>query len=101
MPKHLRRSGCSRSVTKSSPFENHLGIVEQTMQPQSRQYEVDRMCYKIVIEQSENNYAVYVPDLPGCVATGYTEQDVITEIHQAIVLHIESLIEHGEFDPRK
>ncbi|MCY3772449.1 MAG: type II toxin-antitoxin system HicB family antitoxin [Gemmatimonadetes bacterium] len=58
------------------------------------------MCYKIVIEQSENNYAAYVPDLPGCVATGYTEQDVITEIRQAIVLHIESLIEHGEFVPR-
>ena len=58
------------------------------------------MCYLIVIEQSENNYAAYVPDLPGCVATGPSEQDVITKIHQAIAMHIESLLEHGEFVPQ-
>ena len=54
------------------------------------------MRYTIVIEKSTNNYAAYVPDLPGCVATGTTKHDVITEIRQAIDLHIESLLEHGE-----
>lgn len=54
------------------------------------------MRYTIVIEKSSNNYAAYVPDLPGCVATGPTKQHVISEIRQAIALHIESLIEHGE-----
>lgn len=58
------------------------------------------MRYTIVIEKSTNNYAAYVPDLPGCVATGPTEQDVISEIRQAISLHIESLLEHGETVPQ-
>ncbi|MDE2846187.1 MAG: type II toxin-antitoxin system HicB family antitoxin [Gemmatimonadota bacterium] len=54
------------------------------------------MRYTIVVEKSPNNHAAYVPDLPGCVAAGTTKQDVIGEIRQAIALHIESLIEHGE-----
>ena len=58
------------------------------------------MRYTIVLEKSTNNYAAYVPDLPGCVATGSTEQDVIAEIRQAIALHIESLLERGEPVPR-
>ena len=58
------------------------------------------MRYTIVIEKSPNNYAAYVPDLPGCVATGPTEQDVISEIRQAIALHIESLLEYGEPVPQ-
>ena len=58
------------------------------------------MRYTIVIEKSPNNFAAYVPDLPGCVATGSTEQDVISEIRQAIALHIESLLEHGEPVPQ-
>ena len=54
------------------------------------------MRYTIVVEMSPNNHAAYVPDLPGCVATGPTKQDVIGEIRQAIALHVESLLEHGE-----
>ena len=33
------------------------------------------MRYAIVIEKAENNYAAYVPDLPGCIATGQTVED--------------------------
>ena len=54
------------------------------------------MQYTIVIEKSPKNYAVYVPDLPGCVATGATREEAVNEIRQAIRLHIESLQEHGE-----
>ena len=54
------------------------------------------MEYTIVIEKAPENYAAYVPDLPGCVATGATRDEVIREIGTAIVLHIESLREHGE-----
>ena len=54
------------------------------------------MRYTIVIERSPNNYAAYVPDLPGCVATGATREDAVREIGEAIRLHIESLREHGE-----
>ena len=54
------------------------------------------MQYTIVIEESPRNHAAYVPDLPGCVATGATREEVVREIRQAIRLHIESLREHGE-----
>ena len=49
-----------------------------------------------VIEKAPENYAVYVPDLPGCVATGKTRDEAIREIGTAMALHIESLREYGE-----
>lgn len=52
------------------------------------------MRYTIVIEESPRNYAVYVPDLPGCVATGGSEAEAVREIREAIRLHIESLREN-------
>ena len=54
------------------------------------------MEYTIVIEKAPRNYAAYVPDLPGCVATGTTRDEAVREIGTAIALHIESLREHGE-----
>ena len=54
------------------------------------------MQYTVVIERSSSNYSAYVPDLPGCVATGRTEDDVVQELQEAIALHIESLRAHGE-----
>ena len=54
------------------------------------------MCYAIVIEKSPENNAAYVPDLPGCVATGTSEAEAIHEISKAIRFHIESLCEHRE-----
>ena len=57
------------------------------------------MEYTIVIERAPGNYAAYVPDLPGCVATGETRDEAIREIGTAIALHVESLREHGEAVP--
>ena len=57
------------------------------------------MQYTIVIEESPRNHAAYVPDLPGCVATGTTREEVVSEVRQAIRLHVESLREHGEPAP--
>ena len=54
------------------------------------------MQYTIVIERSPRNFAAYVPDLPGCVATGATREEVVREIREAIEFHIESLREHGD-----
>jgi predicted RNase H-like HicB family nuclease len=54
------------------------------------------MKYAIVIEQAENNYSAYVPDLPGCVATGTTLEEVEAEIREAIEFHIEGMREDGE-----
>ena len=54
------------------------------------------MKYTVVIEKAPGNYATYVPDLPGCVATGSTRESVLEEMREAIAFHIESLREHGE-----
>ncbi len=53
------------------------------------------MRYAIVVEKTENNYSAYVPDLPGCVATGATVEETEHEIREAIAFHIEGLIEDG------
>jgi predicted RNase H-like HicB family nuclease len=49
------------------------------------------MRYAIVIEKADGNYSAYVPDLPGCVATGHTVKTVEHEIRNAIRFHIEGL----------
>jgi predicted RNase H-like HicB family nuclease len=53
------------------------------------------MRYAIVIEQAEGNYSAYVPDLPDCVATGATVEEVKAEIREAIEFHIEGMREDG------
>ena len=53
------------------------------------------MRYAIVIEKAEGNYSAYVPDLPGCVATGETVQAVEAQIREAIRFHIEGLRADG------
>lgn len=53
------------------------------------------MRYAIVIEKTNGNYSAYVPDLPGCVATGATVAVVETEIRDAIRFHIEGLKADG------
>ncbi len=53
------------------------------------------MRYAIVIESAGSNYSAYVPDLPGCIATGSTRQEVESEIRSAIEFHIEGLREDG------
>jgi predicted RNase H-like HicB family nuclease len=53
------------------------------------------MRYAIVIEKADGNYAAYVPDLAGCVATGAMVAEVEAEIPDAIVLHVEGVREDG------
>jgi predicted RNase H-like HicB family nuclease len=53
------------------------------------------MRYAIVIEKADGNYSAYVPDLPGCVATGETVKDVERELRDAIRFHIEGLEADG------
>ena len=53
------------------------------------------MRYAIVIEKAESNYSAYVPDLPGCIATGDTVATVEREIREAIRFHIDGLKEDG------
>ncbi len=55
--------------------------------------------YAVVIERANGNLSAYVPDLPGCVATGRTDDEVRANIAEAISLHLESLRQHGESVP--
>ena len=52
--------------------------------------------YTVVIEETDNGYSAYAPDVPGCVAAGDTVSEVEDLIREALVLHLESLREHGE-----
>ena len=53
------------------------------------------MRYAVVLEKTENNYSAYVPDLPGCVATGSAVAETEHEIRASISFHIEGLREDG------
>jgi len=53
------------------------------------------MRYAVVIEKAEGNFGAYVPDLPGCVATGDTIEEVEREILEAIAFHLEGLRADG------
>ena len=51
--------------------------------------------YAIVIEKAPSNYSAYVPDLPGCVATGATVEETESLLLEAIELHLEGMREDG------
>ncbi|AYO30851.1 MAG: hypothetical protein PWR12_2101 [Eubacteriaceae bacterium] len=51
--------------------------------------------FLVVIEKADNNYSAYSPDLPGCVATGKTPQEVRENMAEAIKIHIKGLKEDG------
>ncbi|MDR4462867.1 MAG: type II toxin-antitoxin system HicB family antitoxin [Nitrospira sp.] len=53
------------------------------------------MRYAIVIEKAPANYAAYVPDLPGCIATGATVEETESFIREAIEFHLEGLKADG------
>lgn len=49
------------------------------------------MKYLIIIEETDTGYSAYSPDLPGCVSTGRTREEVEENMHEAIEFHIEGL----------
>ncbi|MER0214868.1 MAG: type II toxin-antitoxin system HicB family antitoxin [Nitrosomonas sp.] len=53
------------------------------------------MRYAIVVEKAGNNYSAYVPDLPGCIATGSTVEETEREIRTAFELYIARMMEDG------
>jgi predicted RNase H-like HicB family nuclease len=57
------------------------------------------MKYAVVIEKAEENFSAYVPDLPGCVATGKSMTEIQAQIKEAIEFHLEGMQEDGEVIP--
>jgi predicted RNase H-like HicB family nuclease len=58
------------------------------------------MRYAVVIEKAENNHSAYVPDLPGCIATGATVEEAEQLIREAIEFHLTGLREDGVAIPQ-
>jgi predicted RNase H-like HicB family nuclease len=56
--------------------------------------------HAVVFEQAEANYGAYVPDLPGCVATGHTREEVRQQIREAIAFHLEGMRDAGLTPPQ-
>ena len=54
------------------------------------------MKYTVVIERTDNGYSAYAPDLPGCIAAGDSVSEVEELIREAIILHLQSLRDHGD-----
>lgn len=70
------------------------GHVEQCAQAGWAERLTD-MRYAIVIEEGDDSFGAYVPDLPGCVAAGTTRAEAVKLIHEAIEEHIQVLLEEG------
>ena len=57
------------------------------------------MRFAILIDKTATGYSAHVPDLPGCVAAGETEEETLQLIRQAVDFHIEGMRQHGELIP--
>ena len=53
------------------------------------------MKYLIVVEKSQTGFSAYSPDVPGCIATGKTEQETESNMREAIEFHLEGMREEG------
>ena len=51
--------------------------------------------YLVVVEKAKSNFAAYLPDVPGCVATGKTRAEVLDRMRKAFAMHVAGLNEDG------
>jgi predicted RNase H-like HicB family nuclease len=54
------------------------------------------MRYAIIIEKGDQNFSAYVPDLPGCVSTGKTIEEVKRNIREAVEFHLDGMRDDGQ-----
>lgn len=55
-----------------------------------------KLRYAVIYEQTPNNYCAYPPDLPGCISTGRTWDEIQEMVREAISLYIECTLDDGE-----
>lgn len=53
------------------------------------------MQYAMIIEKGERNYSAYFPDVPGCIATGATLDELKQRMQEALEMHIRGMREDG------
>lgn len=56
--------------------------------------------FLVVLEKTSHNYSAYCPDLPGCVATGKTQEETAKIMHEAVQLHIQGMLEDNLSIPK-
>ncbi len=49
--------------------------------------------FLVVIEKTNGSYSAFSPDLPGCVATAATREEVERNMHDVIGMHVRGLLE--------
>jgi len=54
------------------------------------------MRYAVVLEKTKHNWGVWIPDLPGCVSTGRTMAEALTNVREAIILHLAGMMDDGD-----
>ena len=59
-----------------------------------------KLKYAVVYERTPNNYSAYSPDLPGCISTGETWEEIQENMREALTFHIESLMAYGDPVPQ-
>jgi predicted RNase H-like HicB family nuclease len=57
------------------------------------------MRYAVVIEKAKRNYSAYLPDVPGCIATGRNVQQTLERLREALSMHFDGMQEVGEPNP--
>ncbi len=57
------------------------------------------MRYAVVIEKAKRNYSAYIPDVPGCIATGKTVQQTLSSLREALEFHFDGMREDGDKIP--
>ena len=56
--------------------------------------------YLVVIEKAKNNYSAFSPDVWGCVATGKTVEETLSQFKEVLQIHLESIVNDGEDIPK-
>ena len=59
----------------------------------------NKLKYLTVFEKANHNYSAYLPDVPGCIATGNTIEEAKKNITEALAMHLQGLIEDGLSSP--
>jgi predicted RNase H-like HicB family nuclease/predicted RNA binding protein YcfA (HicA-like mRNA interferase family) len=103
---HVRTRGSYRQFehpTKSGKVtvagQESMDIHPDTLKEHSatgRSQESEMIEYTVILEQGENNWSAYVPDLPGCVAAAATREETAELIREAIEFHLEGMREDGD-----
>jgi predicted RNase H-like HicB family nuclease len=89
-----KQAGASHDIWTSRGRRSSRYAEEHTESSWLKRKTVKR--YAVVIESGPNNLSAYVPDLPGCITTGRTLEEIEQNIREAIELHFEGMMEDGE-----